>query len=297
MPLACGAPSLVLREESASADGAIDARSRYAVARQEAVYSGAAGLIWRQAVYERLHQGWELANIGGLPFLDFVARTAQLGPQSRVLEFGSGAGAACQYLVRTTGCRATGVERNAQQAKRASERTAGSPEGDRLTFVRGEITSWRSDQDFDVTFLLDTLSLVPEANASLRAAASALRRGGWIFIADLGVTPRANSRILDRAYLEDGFCSLLSADETKVLLARRGFGEIRSYDRTDQARHALRSIVEWLQNPPASVAAAIATDVISDWLAVNRFYMDAFETGALEYRWCHARLVTAKSYP
>jgi SAM-dependent methyltransferase len=269
-----------------------DARSRYAVERQEAIYSGATGLIWRKAVYERLHQGWELANLGGLPFLEAIAHAAHLGPESRVLELGSGAGAACQYLVRICGCRATGVERNRAQIERAIARSARSPERHRLTFIAGDLTSWRSDEDFDVVFLLDTVSLLPDAGAALRTAASALR-GGQIFLADIGAGPQVSSRVLERAFTEDGFCSLLSADETGALLSQSGFADVSFCDRTDRACSALRSIIEWLDDPPASLRAEIPPALVSDWRAVNAFYLDAFETGAFKYRWWSARRLTA----
>jgi SAM-dependent methyltransferase len=286
-----------LTSAAASADAETDARSRYAVALQEAIYSGASGLIWREAVYKRLHHGWELASIGGLPFLDAVARLAQLGPQSRVLEFGCGAGAACQYLARTTGCRATGVERNLAQYERAMARAADSPERERLSFVHGDLTSWHGDDDFDTAFLLDTLSLLPDAGAALCAAAAALRAGGQLFIADLGAGPRATSRVLERAFQEDGFCSLFSANDAKALTARSGFEDIISGDHTDQAIKALRAIVDWLENPPAALRPAIPADVLRDWLAVNGFYRDAFESRALEYRWWSARVITARKHP
>jgi SAM-dependent methyltransferase len=269
-----------------------DARSRYAVERQEAIYSGAAGLIWRKAVYERLHRGWELANLGGLPFLEAIMHEAHLGPESRVLELGSGAGAACQYLVRICGCRATGVERNRAPIERAIARSARSPEHDRLSFIAGDLTSWRSDEDFDVVFLLDTVSLLPDAGAALRTAASALR-GGHIFLADTGAGPQVSSRVLERAFTEDGFCSLLNADETEALLSQNGFADVSFCDRTDQACDALRSIIQWFDDPPALLQAEIPPGLVSDWRAVNGFYLDAFETGAFKYRWWSARRITA----
>jgi len=269
-----------------------DARSRYAVERQEAIYSRATGLIWRKAVYERLHRGWELANLGGLPFLEAIVHAAHLGPQSKVLELGSGAGAACQYLVRFCGCRATGIERNRAQIERAIARSARSPERDRLNFIAGDITSWRSDDDFDVVFLLDTVSLLPDAVAALRTAASALR-GGHLFLADTGAGPRVSSGMLERAFTEDGFCSILSADETTALLSQNGFADVSFCDRTDQACDALLSIIEWLDDPPASLRANIPPGLVSDWRAVNGFYLEAFETGAFKYRWWSARHITA----
>jgi SAM-dependent methyltransferase len=278
-----------------SLDADLQERSRYAIERQEAIYAGASGLIWREAVYKRLHQGWELANLGGLPFLDAVVRMAQLEPASRVLELGSGAGAACQYLARVTGCRATGIERNDAQFERAQARSARSPEFDRLTFIHHDLTSWRDGDDFDAAFLLDTLSLLPDPGAALRTAVCATRasESRRLFVADLGAGPHVSHRILDRAFVEDGFCSLLDVDETKALMARYRFTDVTYYDHTDQAESALRSIVGWLDNPPLVLHAALPTKVVSDWRAVNDFYLNAFETRALEYRWWCARAIKA----
>src|SRR5262245_53222974 len=54
--------------------------------------------VWRIAVYEPVHHGWEFTNAGGAPVLDALAFACQVEPGSAVLELCSGTGAVARYL-------------------------------------------------------------------------------------------------------------------------------------------------------------------------------------------------------
>jgi cyclopropane fatty-acyl-phospholipid synthase-like methyltransferase len=271
-----------------------EARGAYAARRQEEIYAKASGPIWREAVYNRLHAGWELANLGGLPFLDAVARLARLDERSNVLELGSGSGAACEYLVRTTGCRATGVERNDAQHNLAAARTATPGFGDRIRFVRADLVDWSADEAYDAAYMLDTLSLLPDAAAALRNAAAALSGAGVLFIADLGIGRETDPAVLERAFVEDGFSSLLTAEAMIDLLHGAGFETIRLDDRGEHACRNLQSIMSWLDDPPQDARGAVPAEELDDWRRVNRFYLDALKAGALSYRWWSAEPLTPR---
>ncbi|WP_349370092.1 class I SAM-dependent methyltransferase [Salinarimonas sp.] len=264
-------------------------RARYAVARQEAIYDGADAPVWRKAIYDLLHEGWELACIGGLPFLRDMAGRAGLGPGARALELGCGAGAACRYLARLTGCDVVGIERNAAQLARAEARRGDAPEAARLRFRAGDVADAPPDEaPVDCVFLLDTLSLLPDPLPALRAARALVRPGGGLFVADLGATPLTAPDVLAAAHAEDGFSSLLDCARFRDLLAAAGFAESAARDRTDQAADGFGRVLAWLDGP-GTADPEIAPEAREAWRETTAFYLRAFETRQLEYRWWSAR--------
>ena len=65
--------------------------------------------------------------------------TLNLGPGSTLLDVGSGIGGPARYLAATTGCRAIGVELQAELCDAATELTARVPGlSDRVQFINGD---------------------------------------------------------------------------------------------------------------------------------------------------------------
>jgi sarcosine/dimethylglycine N-methyltransferase len=50
------------------------------------IYNHAADPLWRLAVYEPVHDGWEFTNMGGRQVLDFIGMQAGLDSGKEVLE-------------------------------------------------------------------------------------------------------------------------------------------------------------------------------------------------------------------
>jgi len=254
--------------------------------RQEAIYAEADGEVWRRAVYEPLHGGWELACIGGRKFLDFVVRDAALSDCSCVLELGCGSGAACDYLAANTSARIVGIERNRAQYERALRRAGDDA---RLTFICADATRWRPNEPFaDAGLLLDTLSLIFDQEAVLEAARSALRPGRALYIADLTVGAGARPSTVEHAFEIDGFVGLRSAEELEAALFRAGFADVRIDDANADAIAAFTTIndcVRSLRRRDQPVEFKAALDA---WLDLTAFYLDAFKRRELVYSWAHA---------
>ena len=256
------------------------------VLRQEEIYAAADTEIWRRAVYAPLHDGWELACIGGREFLNYIARDARLGPATNALELGSGAGAAAEYLSAHTDAHVTGIERNAAQHDRALSRARSNP---RLSFARADVADWRpGGQEFEAVFLLDTLSLVPDWDGFLRAARRALPQGRALYIADQSAGPAVRRSTLERAYSIDGFVGLRPVEELHHSLERAGFTEIGTED--DNAR-AIASFTRIHDTTRAMAKAPESEEfvrVLEAWIQLTGFYLTAFRQRELVYSWTRA---------
>ena len=78
----------------------------------------------------------------GLEACDDVAEILNLGPGSTLLDVGSGIGGPARYLAATTGCRAIGVELQAELCDAATELTSRVPGlAERVQFVNGDASS------------------------------------------------------------------------------------------------------------------------------------------------------------
>jgi cyclopropane fatty-acyl-phospholipid synthase-like methyltransferase len=253
-----------------------------------ATYSQADGPIWRHAVYNVLHGGWDMACIGGREFLNDLAARAAVTADSRVLELGCGSGAGCHYLVERTGCRATGVELNPEQIERARRRGSAMRER-KLSFIQGDVAALALREQFDVVFQLDTFSLLPDISSALRAAHRAVTPEGALYMADLVAGPHMDAATYEHAWLIDGFSSLLSMPDLESALQIAGFAATELKDHTDDAVRANAKMLAWLENPPTPLPQGITEGALADWREVTQWYCERFEDRALGYYWLAAR--------
>ncbi len=261
------------------------ARAQIAEQTQQQIYNHAAGAIWRHAVYDVLHAGWDLACIAGLAFLDDIMRRSRLQAGSRLLDLGCGGGAACHYLSQRSGCSAVGVERNPAQLQRAGARAERLPAG-RLQFLAGDVGGEvLLDGNFDAVMQLDTFSLLASVHPAIATARRLTAPTGYFYMADLVAGPRFDAKTREYAWEVDGFSSLIPTDELQEQLETAGFGQIEKHDRTDDACEANRRILEWLSHPPEPLPEGISADQIRDWASSTSWYYAKFAERALGYYW------------
>jgi SAM-dependent methyltransferase len=254
---------------------------------QAEIYDKAGTAIWRHAVYDVLHGGWELACIGGREFLDTVATRSGLRSGTRVLDLGCGSGAACQYLSEKTGCWATGIEINKSQLRMAEERRSSSV-GSLLSFYQGDVSHHPAPGKYDAVYQLDTFSLLPDFEAAIDAAHAATCETGMLFMADLVAGPHFDRKTEDLARELDGFLNLRPPAQIAGMLGVGGFSSVRSTDRTEQAIRCNSLMLDWLEDPPEALPAGVTSSLLTDWIRATRWYLERFEHGALGYYWWEA---------
>lgn len=261
-------------------------RDAEALKKQLAIYSEADGPIWRYAVYDELHGGWDLASLGGRPFLDHMIDVGHIGVESTVLELGSGAGAACRYVVEGTGCQVVGIDINLDQVARATRRAASVRSGS-MSFSCGDLTKLQTQRPNDVVFQLDTFSLLPSMAPAILSARGAVKPAGCFFMADLVAGETFDHETAERAWTLDGFSSLLSVEHIRSLLASAGFTQVEVRDQTDDAIVSIEAILRRLSadSAPASIPRA----QLQEWHALMSWYRTKFRERALGYCWWVAK--------
>jgi SAM-dependent methyltransferase len=274
--------------EPAPAGTSDETLQREVLAKNRAIYDHALGPFWQRAVYEPLHGGWELINLGGRPVLDALGLAAGLAPGVSALELCSGLGGNGRYLASRFGCSVTGVELNPVQVERAQALLArvGPEATSRIRFVEADVVRWQPDAAYDVVFTVDSLMLVPDLAGALATAYRALCSGGTLSLTEIGAGPALSARTRRIVWEEDGMITLASPAEYRRALEQAGFHDIRVEDRTDLAVEshqtmlaALRELAE-AETPgdPSEGPEALAGSI-----AVTEGYHRVFARGELCY--------------
>lgn len=248
------------------------------------LYDTVTGPIWRKAVYEPVHGGWEFTNIAGARLLDAVVTMFRIGPLTHVLEFCSGTGAVARYLNQRAGCSVTGVELNSVQlatARRA--RAEAGPGLARVSFVEGDVTRWQPDRLYDLALVIDSLTLLSDPVAALRNARRALCSEGWLIFSDTAAGPRMTADTERQAWDLDGLRPLPRHPGTVDLFASAGMTDVHTIDATDTAVDCFQTIAAALTDRADELAAVATAEELADWHVSTHFYLDAYRTRQLTY--------------
>ncbi len=256
------------------------------LAKNRLIYDDADDAFWRLAVYEPLHQGWELSNLGGLDVLDELGELAGLREGMRVLELGSGLGAACRYLAGRFACDVVGLELNAQQVAKARSRLQlEEPEvAARVSFELGDLLAYRPDRPFEAVYTIDTLMLIEGIPAALELARSCLRPGGRLFLAEILAGPELREETRRFVWEEDGMVSLLTPEEYRHPLQRLGFVDIEIRDSNALAVRRHDSMLLALEENREEIERQEGVAMFRRCVDLMSRYRSAFEDRELLYR-------------
>jgi cyclopropane fatty-acyl-phospholipid synthase-like methyltransferase len=229
---------------------------------------------WVLTVYEPLYGGKIFANLGGPALLDYAGAYANLGPQHRVLELGSGMGDACAYVASHFGCRVTGVEMSALQIERARHRHADSRSRG-FDFVQADMLQWEPSQRYDAVYFGDMLAVAHDRRALLERIHRWLRPGGALIMTDILAGPDITDE--DRAFIwtEDGFDVPPQADSLAMILDM-GFQDLDVTDITHTALTLQDTILRESYRHKTTLVDAVGADRWLAWVQAARGYRRLF---------------------
>ena len=125
---------------------------------------------------------------GGLELTSRLAHLAGVGPDSVVLDAGSGLGASAVHLAETAGCRVTGVTLERVGIVAGEELAQRHGVQDRVSFLQGDLHDVEMPAaGFDVVLMECVLSILPRKPRVLDRFSAVLRSGGRIGVTDVTV--------------------------------------------------------------------------------------------------------------
>jgi len=152
-----------------------------------------------------------------------------LGPSSRILDFGCGTGWAAPILT-ASGARYLGVDPSPEGIAIAEREHSGPGIHFHRMNMGETLEGALARTQFTHVFALDTLHFVADIEGALASIANALEPGGLlVMISHLYRESRLADRVIDFVTREYGYAHLLSGIQWSTLLDRNGYTGVRRY--------------------------------------------------------------------
>lgn len=191
-------------------------------------YDGPADEIYRRLWGENLHMGtWQ----EGDTLQDAMARSnermATLGgivPQARVLDVGSGNGAAAVYLAATQGCDVVGLNLSERENEFARDLAKSYGVDGQVEIVQGDFHElpW-PDRSFDVVWSQEALLHAVDKRGVLAECLRVLKPGGRLVVSDLLMRRHVGDEERQVLYARVGTPEMWDLDDYADALRQAGF--------------------------------------------------------------------------
>ncbi len=225
---------------------------------------------------------WDQDHYGGLAAVEALARRAEIGPASLVLDVCAGLGGPARFLARRFGCRVTGVDLNRGRCAGGRRLTALVGLAGRVTMVNADAQSlpFRTGS-FTAVVSQEGLLHVPDKGAVLGECARVLAPGGRIAFSDWIATPRLDDGERRRLGEWMAATTLQSIAGYRALLARAGFAGIEAEDLSAEWIVILRERVRMYAAMREDTVARLGQARYDEYNQLYAFFVGLVEAGKL----------------
>jgi SAM-dependent methyltransferase len=208
------------------------------------------------------------------------AEQLALGPNSHVLDIGSGIGGPARYFAKRYGCRVTGIDLSEFNHRIAVERSREAGLDHLVKFFHGDaMTVSLVDASFTHVFGCETLCYFPDKSRVYELARLVLKPGGMLAFLEAACDVPVRLRTED--YI--GPVRYESAARYSEMLKRSGFQEIQSHDTTSLALHDVANSLYRLLTRKEQVVATAGEDVYFPLLEIWAEFLAYFTEGKLKH--------------
>jgi sarcosine/dimethylglycine N-methyltransferase len=231
---------------------------------------------------EAVLQRYDQDHFGGLEAVDVLARKAEIGPDTRVLDVCSGVGGPARYLAFHHGCRVTGLDITESRHEGAIRLTRLVGLEDRVDFRLGNALAMPfADQRFDVVLGQEAFAHVPDKPRLIAECARVARPGGVIAFTDILRRPALTPETAARLEREMTFLSLESLGGYARLLAARGCTLLERDDLSAWWTEILKQRLEMYRSLKVTTVAKFGAEHFQRWDDAYAFLVGLFATGEL----------------
>jgi ubiquinone/menaquinone biosynthesis C-methylase UbiE len=164
---------------------------------------------------------------------DIAADRLRIGPGSRLLDVGCGAGAPAARIALRTGAEATGISVSQEQVTRANALARAMSLQHRLAFDQVNAMQLPyADASFDAVLALESMQHMPDRVQVLREMRRVLRPGGRIVLTDF--YERASSSPVKQAAPETMYATTVQVDDYPPMLRALDLQFVEMLDITDE---------------------------------------------------------------
>jgi ubiquinone/menaquinone biosynthesis C-methylase UbiE len=225
---------------------------------------------------------WDQDHYGGVAAVEALARRAEIGPRSAVLDVCAGLGGPARFLARHTGCRVTGIDLNQGRCAAGRRLTALVGLQKRVRMVRGraERLPFR-DGTFTAVVSQEGLLHVPDKEAALAEAARVLIAGGRIAFTDWIATSRLGDGERERLQAWMAATAIATTSRYRAYLARAGFVAIETEDLSGAWIDILRERARMYRAMRADTVARFGQARYDEYAQLYEFFVGLVVAGKL----------------
>ena len=264
------------------ARGVVDFYDRHPISEAQVL----AALARRGAGLDRLtpddlHE-WDQDHYGGLAAVEALARRAEIGPGSRVLDVCAGLGGPARYLASRLGARVIALDLNAGRAAGGARLTRLVGLERRVVAVRGDAQALPfASGRFTAVVSQEGLLHVPDKGRVLAECARVLAPGGRIAFSDWIATARLDDGERRRLSEWMAAVSIETIAGYRERLARAGFAGVESEDLTREWIVILRERLGMYRSLRADTVARLGQARYDEYDQLYVFFVGLVEAGKL----------------
>ncbi len=166
-----------------------------------------------------------------------------IGPDSLVLDAGSGRGTTAVHLAVTLGCRVMGITLEAEGVEAGVELARQEGVADKVSFLQGDIADARADiAAFDAAIMECVLSILPNKPAALERLHGVICPTGYLGITDVTVNGPLPPELQGILAVAGCVADARSLDEYASLISDAGFNVMETTDLQDVLLATLKDI-------------------------------------------------------
>ena len=225
---------------------------------------------------------WDQDHYGGLAAVEALARRAEIGPPSLVLDVCAGLGGPARFLARRFGCRVVGVDLNGGRCAGGRRLTALVGLAGRVAMISADAQSlpFRTGA-FTAVVSQEGLLHVRDKAAVLAECARVLRPGARIAFTDWVAAPRLDDGERRRLGEWMAATTLQSVDEYRRLLARAGFASVEAEDLSAEWIAILRERARMYVAMREDTVARLGQSRYDEYNQLHAFFVGLVEAGKL----------------
>ena len=225
---------------------------------------------------------WDQDHYGGLQAVEALARRAEIGPWSLVLDVCAGLGGPARFIARRFGCRVTAVDLHRGRCAGGRRLTALVSLQRHVRMVNADAVSLPFHTGvFTAVVSQEGLLHVPDKQAALVECARVLGPAGRIAFSDWIATPRLDDGERRRLDAWMAATTLLTITGYRALLARAGFTRIEAEDLSAAWIGILRERLAMYRAMREDTVARFGQRRYDEYNQLYRFIVGLVEAGKL----------------
>jgi arsenite methyltransferase len=224
---------------------------------------------------------------GGLKLTSRLGELAGIGPDSNVLDIGSGLGASAVHLASITGCSITGVTLEDEGVAAGRELALRQGIGDRVGFVQGDILQAAlGSERFDVAVAECVLSILPDKTCAVQHVKGLLVPGGRLAMTDVTVDGELPAQLQSLLAVAGCVGGALPLSGYRALAEEAGLVVEQCEDLPETAGNFIRDIMGKLMMAELAVKlgkVSVDMSIVDQAKSVMATVRDLVQRGALSY--------------